>query len=264
MKRILSIILCIVFVFMAAACTSENEAEPKQTYEIIERELLTPEIVIEKICELGNFSYTLQTPGCNEVYNEQINLSEPVVKSYRISDNETGEYVQLLCLASEEDAKMAGNRYDSFDYVKRLGAMYLFGSADSLNDLSFSGYKYPESFEPENADEPDPESVAGIVKTIEDATELYGGYYSDSIIAQTKEKLNAKFTLKGDILNIVHLTYHDGTVLRFVYIYEFENEEDAALYEEDRSLFAQSIEDGICTRIETKVIYGNHTVISNF
>lgn len=261
MRRFVIILMCFFLVFLAA-CSSENEAESEQTYEIIEKEMLTPEIVIEKLCELGTLDYTLQTPGCNEVYNEQINLSKPVVKSYRITDNNTGEYIHLLCLASEEDAKAAGYKYDSYDYTKRLGAMFLFGSSACIDALSLSDYKYPESFEEQAAEEPDSASVEGIVKAIEDKTELCGGYYSPQTIAQTMEKIGQRNTLEGDILDLVHLTHHDGTVLRFVYIYEFESENDALLYEEDRTLFAQSIDDGVCVRKGNMVIYGNHSVIS--
>ncbi len=261
MKRIIIISLCLILMSFTA-CDTVKETEPEDTYKIIERELLTPEMVIEEFCELGNYDYMLQTPGCNELYNEQINLSEPVVKSYRLSDNDTGAYIQLLCLASEEDAKMAGYRYDDYDYSKRMGAMFLFGTSEHIEALSLSEYKYPDSFEPENTEDPEPQSVAGMVKTIEDATELCGGYYSDSIIAATKENISKKITLKGDILDIVHLTYHDGTVLRFVYIYEFDNEDDAALYEADRAIFAQNIENGVCVRLGNKVIFGNHAIIS--
>lgn len=270
MKKILAAVLCTMLLF-TVACTPKNTSdtdktkentEPEETYEIIEKEMLTPETVIEKLCELGNFDYTFQTPGCNEVYNDQINPSQPVVKSYRLSDNYVGEYIQLLCFASEEDAKAASETYNGFDHTNRFGAMYLFGSSACIDALSLSDYEYPDSFESEAAADPDPASVEGIVKAIEDATELSGGYYSPQTIAQTREKIGQRNTLEGDILNLVHLTYHDGTVLRFVYIYEFESENDAALYEADRALFAQSIEDGVCVRTGNKVIYGNHSVIS--
>lgn len=270
MKRILAVVLCFALLFLAA-CTSKKTSdsaqkqqneEPKETYEIIEKEKLTPEIVIEKLCELGTFDYTLQTPGCNEVYNSQIAPSEPVVKSYRLSDNYTGEYVQIICFASEEDAKAAGKTYNGFDYTNRFGAMYLFGSSACIDALSLSDYKYPENYETEVAEDPDPASIEGIVRTIEYATELCGGYYSPQTIAQTQEKIGQKYALEGDIVNLVHLTHHDGTVLRFVYIYEFEKEEDAALYEEDRIQFIQSVEDGVCIRLANKVIYGNHSIIS--
>ncbi|MBR6515023.1 MAG: hypothetical protein IKT46_09360 [Clostridia bacterium] len=265
MKRFLAIALCFLMLFLAA-CTSNNNqsnenTKAEETYEIIQKELLTPETVIAELCGLGDFACMLQTPGCNEVYNSQINLSEPVVKSYRFYDNNTGEYVHLLCLASVDDAKMASYAYDGYDYTNRLGAMYLFGTAECIEDLSFSGYKYPDSFEAEGADS-DPESVAGIVKAIEDKTELCGGYYSVESIEETKNKINQKFTLEGGILNLVHLTYHDGTVLRFVYIYEFESENDAVLYEEDRAAFSQGVEDGVCIRIGTKVVFGNHSIVS--
>ena len=270
MKRVLALILCFSLFFIAA-CTSKNPSapvqtpqnkEPEQTNELIEKELLTPETVIEKLCELGTFDYTLQTPGCNEVYNDQINPSEPVVKSYRLSDNYTGESVQLICFASEEDAKNASETYNGFDYTNRFGAMYLFGSSSCINTLSLSDYKYPDSFKQEVESDPDPASVAGIIKSIEDATELCGGYYNPQTIAQTREKIAQVNALEGDILNLVHLTYHDSSVLRFVYIYEFESEKDAELYAENRILFAQSIEDGLCVRTGNKVIFGNHSIIS--
>lgn len=270
MKRILALTLCFVLLFMTA-CTPKNtldpigvgqNEEPEETYEITEKEMLTPEIVIEKLCELGAFDYTLQTPACNEVYNEQIDPSEPVVKSYRLTDNYTGENIQLVCFASEGDAETASETYNGFDHTNRFGAMYLFGSSACINALSLSDYEYPESFEAQSEVDPDPASVEGIVKAIEDATELCGGYYSPQTIAQTQEKIGQRNTLEGDILNLVHLTHHDGSVLRFVYIYEFESEKDAELYEADRALFAQSIEDGVCVRSGNKVIYGNHSVIS--
>ena len=270
MKRVSAAILCFALLFVAA-CTSKNTSdsaqiqqneESKEDYEIIEKETLTPETLIEKICELGAFDYSLQTPGCNEVYNDQINPSEPVVKSYRLYDNNTGEYVQIICFASEEDAKAASKTYNGFAYTNRFGAMYLFGSSACINSLSLSDYKYPDSFEAEAEADPDPASVSGIVKSIEDATELCGGYYNPQTIAQTREKIAQGIALEGDILNLVHLTYHDGSVLRFVYIYEFESENDAVLYAENRALFAQSIEDGLCVRIGNKVIYGNHGIIS--
>lgn len=270
MKRTFTVILCFLMLFLAS-CTSDNlpnnketeeKKEPEQTYEIVEKELLTPETVIDRLCELGEFAYTLQTPGCNEVYNSQINLSAPVVKSYRLTDNYTGEYIQLLCLATEEDAKTASETYNGFDYTNRLGAMYLFGSSGCIDSLSLSNYEYPVSFDAESTEEPEAGSVAGIIKFIEDSTELCGGYYSPQTIAQTQEKIGQRYAFEGDILNLVHLTYHDGTVLRFVYIYEFENENDAILYEEDRAIFSQSVEDGVCIRVGNNVIYGNHSIVS--
>lgn len=253
------------------ACTSKNTSdpvlapqnkEPERTNEVIENELLTPETVIEELCKLSTFDYTIRTPGCNEVYNDQINPSEPVVKSYLLYDNYTGEYVQLLCFANEEDAKNASETYNGFDYTNRFGAMYLFGSSPRINALSLSDYEYPDSFKAETEPEPDPTSVAGIIKLIEDATELCGGYYNPQTIAQTREKIAQVNALEGDILNLVHLTYHDSSVLRFVYIYEFESEKDAKLYAENRALFVQSIEDGLCVRMGNKVIFGNHSIIS--
>ena len=241
---------------------TEKASETGQKAEPVEKELLTPETVIEKLCELGDFVYTLQTPGCNEVYNEQIRPSEPVVKSYRISDNYTGEYIQLLCFASEEDAITASETYNGFDYTKRLGTMYLFGSSACIGFLDLSAYEYPHGFIPESSEAPAADSVAGIVKAIEAATELCGGYYSEQLIESTKVNINNKFALEGDILNLVHLTHHDGTVLRFVYIYEFESENDAILFEADRAAFSQSIEDGVCVRSGNKVIFGNHGIIS--
>ncbi len=254
-----------------AACTSKSTSapvqtpqnkEPEQTNELIEKELLTPETVIEELCELSTFDYTLQTPGCNEIYNNQINPSEPVVKSYFLSDNNKGKTVLILCFASEADAKAASETYNGFDYTNRFGAMYLFGSSACINAISFSDYEYPDSFEAGAESDPDPASVAGIIKSIEDATELCGGYYNPQTIAQTREKIAQGIALEGDILNLVHLTYHNGSVLRFVYIYEFESEKDAELYAENRALFAQSIEDGLCVRAGNKVIYGNHGIIS--
>ena len=269
MKRVLALILCLALLFMAA-CTSKTSdpiktpqnKEGEQTDEVIEKELLTPETVIEELCKLSTFDHTLGTPGCNEVYNDQINPSEPVVKSYRLYDNYTGENVQIICFTREEDAKAASETYNGFDHTNRFGAMYLFGSSACINALSLSDYEYPDSFKAEGESDPDPASVEGIVKSIEDATELCGGYYNPQTIAQTREKIAQGIALEGDILNLVHLTYHDGSVLRFVYIYEFESENDAVLYAENRALFAQSIEDGLCVRIENKVIYGNHGIIS--
>lgn len=270
MKRVSALILCFALLFMTA-CTSKNTSdpvqapqnkEPERTNEMIENELLTPETVIEELCKLSTFDYTLHTPGCNEVYNDQINPSEPVVKSYLLYDNYTGEYVQLLCFANEEDAKNASQTYNGFDYTNRFGAMYLFGSSPYIDTLSLSDYEYPDSFKAETEPEPDPSSVAGIIKLIEDATELCGGYYDPQTIAQTREKIAQVNALEGDILNLVHLTHHDSSVLRFVYIYEFESENDAKLYAENRALFVQSIEDGLCVRMGNKVIFGNHSVIS--
>ena len=279
MRRILALTLCFLVIFLTA-CSLKNTTEPKSTKKIseekqtepiteteqktgpIEKELLTPEIVIEKLCELGSFDYTLQTPGCNEVYNEQIDPLEPVVKSYLISDNYAGEYIRLLCFASEEDAITASETYNGFDYINRFGAMYLFGSSACIEFLDLFAYEHPRSFTPETTEPPAADSVAGIVKAIEDETELCGGYYSEQLIESTEVNINNKLILEGDILNLVHLTHHDGSVLRFVYIYEFETENDAILYGEDRNVFAQSIEDGVCVRSGNKVIFGNHGIIS--
>ncbi|MBE6686504.1 MAG: hypothetical protein E7591_04645 [Ruminococcaceae bacterium] len=285
MRRLLTVILCFLLISLAS-CTAKNEGntkqperkteavrveettktqkitEDEQESEPVEKELLTPEILMEELCTYSDFACMLQTPGCNELYNSQITLTEPVVKSYRLSNNYTGEYIQLLCLACEEDAKTASETYNGFDYTNRFGAMYLFGSSSYIDILSFLDYEYPASFESQPSEEPAADSVAGIVKAIEDATELCGGYYSEQLIESTKDNINNKFTLEGDILNLVHLTYHDGTVLRFVYIYEFESENDAALYEADRTAFSQSIEDGVCVRSGNKVIFGNHSIIS--
>ncbi|MBE6574616.1 MAG: hypothetical protein E7652_09545 [Ruminococcaceae bacterium] len=284
MRRLLTVALCFLMISLTA-CTDKNEENPTQSQrntetaeaqetieaqestepvqeETVEKELLTPEILIEELCTFSDFAYTLQTPGCNEVYNNQITLTEPVVKSYRLYDNYTGEYIQLLCLACEEDAETASETYNGFDYTNRFGAMYLFGSSSYIDILSFSDYEYPEGFEEDPSEEPAADSVAGIVKAIEDATELCGGYYSEQLIESTKDNINNKFTLEGDILNLVHLTHHDGTVLRFVYIYEFESENDAVLYAEDRAVFTQSVEDGVCVRSGNKVIFGNHSIVS--
>lgn len=284
MRRLLTVILCFLLISLAS-CTAKNEENTKQPIknteaarveetieaqestepmqeETVEKELLTPEILIEELCSYSDFACMLQTPGCNELYNSQIDLTEPVVKSYRLSDNYTGEYIQLLCLACEDDVEIAAETYNGFDYTNRFGSMYLFGSCAYIEILSFSDYEYPIGFDSENVDEVAPDSVEGIVKTIEDSTELCGGYYSEQLIESTKTNINNKFTLEGDILNLVHLTYHDGTVLRFVYIYEFDNENDAVLYAEDRTAFSQSIEDGVCVRSGNKVVFGNHSIVS--
>ena len=158
--------------------------------------------------------------------------------------------------------KNASETYNGFDYTNRFGAIYLFGSSPRINDLSLSDYEYPDSFKAETEPTPDPASVAGIIKLIEDQTELCGGYYNPQIIEQTREKIAQTNALEGDILNLVHLTHHDSSVLRFVYIYEFESEKDAKLYAENRALFVQSIEDGLCVRMGNKVIFGNHSIIS--
>ena len=85
--------------------------------------------------------------------------------------------------------------------------------------------------------------------------------YTKDQIATIKEKL----TLEGDILKVVHLVDKNTTSenLIWAYVYEFSLEDDAKVYEEDRSAFvaAKYGDEGYCVRFGKIVVFGNSSVI---
>lgn len=94
----------------------------------------------------------------------------------------------------------------------------------------------------------------------EDFPSRAGMEYNELQISAAKENISKNIALNGDILNIAHFPEADkNDVITFVYLYEFDLEEDAKLFYDTYAKhwkYAQI--DG------TVVIYGTHEILKDF
>ena len=76
-------------------------------------------------------------------------------------------------------------------------------------------------------------------------------------------EISSKLELEGEILAIVHIINKNTASpnLEWTYVYEFESENDAKWFEENRQVFVSSLHNGISFKSGNVVVYGNSDVI---
>ena len=88
-------------------------------------------------------------------------------------------------------------------------------------------------------------------------------YYAQAYSEDLIDPIRQKMALSGDIISIVHIINQGASTPNgdFAYIYEFSNEKDATWFEENRSAYVSSLEEGRCVRFGSIVIFGTSSVI---
>lgn len=101
-------------------------------------------------------------------------------------------------------------------------------------------------------------TVNDAIAAFDDET-YYAQAYSEDLIDPIRQKM----ALSGDIISIVHIINQGASTPNgdFAYIYEFSNEKDATWFEENRSAYVSSLEEGRCVRFGSIVIFGTSSVI---
>ena len=101
-------------------------------------------------------------------------------------------------------------------------------------------------------------TVDTAIAAFDDET-YYVQAYSEDLIDPIRQKMS----LSGDIISIVHIINQGASTPNgdFAYIYEFSNEKDATWFEENRSAYVSSLEEGRCVRFGSIVIFGTSSVI---
>ena len=87
-------------------------------------------------------------------------------------------------------------------------------------------------------------TVDTAIAAFDDET-YYVQAYSEDLIDPIRQKM----ALSGDIISIVHIINQGASTPNgdFAYIYEFSNEKDATWFEENRSAYVSSLEEGQIT-----------------
>ena len=87
--------------------------------------------------------------------------------------------------------------------------------------------------------------------------------YGDDMISPIRESIEADAGREIEIVAIIHVINQETSVpnLEWTYIYEFSKKEDATWFEENRSAYVSSLEEGRCVRFGSIVIFGTSSVI---
>lgn len=94
-----------------------------------------------------------------------------------------------------------------------------------------------------------------------DSTSYYTQDYSRDVIDEIQNRL----TLENDINRIIHIVDQNTAPpnLEWVYVYEFVGEKDAVDFEENRTQYVKTVENGKCVRYGKIVVYGNSELINS-
>ena len=96
--------------------------------------------------------------------------------------------------------------------------------------------------------------------TVDDAVDtIYAdGWYSTEYSAEQITSIEEQFPLEGSITRIVHMVDQGTSIVPFdwAYIFEFSNEADAILVEENRSAYVSTLKNGLCVRFGTLLVFG--------
>ena len=101
--------------------------------------------------------------------------------------------------------------------------------------------------------------------TVESILEVFDSpdYYTQEYESDMISEIQNRLTPENDINRIIHIVDQNTAPpnLEWVYVYEFVGEKDAIDFEENRTQYVKTVENGKCVRFGNIVVFGNSELI---